>query len=131
MKKTIMFFLTLSSLHFTLVQADCSRITTSPEVDACAKSEKDSADASLNSSYKKLLARIKSQYAADVKAGDDFTGKLKDSQRAWLKLRDTNCALEAFEIEVGQPAYLTTVNNCVAKMSFERSSYLDKLLPDI
>lgn len=59
------------------------------------------------------------------------TCKAEESQRAWLKLRDTNCTLEAFEVEVGQPAYVTTVNNCIARMSLERSIYLDKTLPDL
>ncbi|MBX8529510.1 DUF1311 domain-containing protein [Pseudomonas cichorii] len=131
MKKSIIFFLMLSSVYLTSAKAECLEASNSQEIDACAKLAKNSADANLNSSYKKLITRIKSQYAVDVKVGDDFTNKLKESQRAWLKLRDTNCALEAFEIEVGQPAYLTTVNNCVAKMSLERSGYLDRILPDI
>ena len=65
--------------------------------------KKDSADAGLNESYKNLISRAKTQYQEDTKLGNDFLAKLKDSQRVWIKLRDKNCALEAFEIEVGQP----------------------------
>ena len=56
--------------------------------------------------------------------------KLKASQLAWLKLRDTNCAVEAFEYDESMPAYEVTVNICVTKMSLERSEYLDNTFPD-
>lgn len=131
MKKTIIPFLLLGSLCHPPAKAECIESTVSQEVDTCAKSARDSADARLNSSYKELMARIKIQYEADPKIGGDFATKLKGSQRAWLKFRDSNCALETFEIEVGQPAYIATVNNCVTKTSLERSAYLDKILPEI
>ncbi|MBI6852017.1 DUF1311 domain-containing protein [Pseudomonas cichorii] len=131
MKKTIMPFLMLVLLGLPPAKAECIENTVSQEVDVCAKSARDSADARLNSSYRNLLIRIKDQYQSDGKRGGDFATKLKESQRAWLKLRDSNCVLEAFEVEAGKPAYMTTVNNCVAKMSLERSGYLDRLLPDI
>nr|WP_244998693.1 lysozyme inhibitor LprI family protein [Pseudomonas viridiflava] len=121
----------LASLYFLPAHAECINSGTSQEVDSCAKAEKNTADARLNDSYKKLIARAQRQYRSDARLGDEFKAKLKESQRAWLKLRDTNCPLEAFEIEVGQAAYLTTINNCVAGMSLERAAYLDKVLPDI
>ncbi|WP_122847457.1 lysozyme inhibitor LprI family protein [Pseudomonas viridiflava] len=131
MKINCRFVLVLVSLYFLPAHAECVNSDTSREVDACAKTEKNTADARLNDSYKKLIARAKGQYRSDTRLGDEFLAKLKDSQRAWLRLRDTNCPLEAFEIEVGQATYLTTVNNCVAWMSLERAAYLDKILPDI
>ena len=131
MKKILLLGLLLLPFSVLAAQVGCGETSASQQVDVCAKLAKDSADADLNSSYKKLLDRVKTQYQADRNIGDSFIAKLKESQRAWLKLRDANCALEAFEIEVGQPAYVTTVNNCIAKMSLERTSYLDKTLPDL
>ncbi len=131
MKKFLLLVALLIPLSVVAAQTDCGDISTSRQVDACAKLAKESADANLNASYKQLISRVKSQYQADPALGENFMAKLKDSQRAWLKLRDANCALEAFEIDVGQPAYLTTVNNCIARMSLERSGYLDKTLPDL
>ncbi|MFJ4545964.1 lysozyme inhibitor LprI family protein [Pseudomonas sp. NPDC088885] len=121
----------LVPLSVAAAQSDCVSISTSQQVDICAKQAKESADSNLNSSYQKLIKRVASQYQVDAALRGDYMQKLKESQRAWLKLRDTNCTLEAFEVEVGQPAYLTTVNNCVARMSLERSIYLDKTLPDL
>ncbi|WP_122569705.1 lysozyme inhibitor LprI family protein [Pseudomonas viridiflava] len=131
MKINFRFVLVLASLYFLPAHAERINSGTSQEVDSCAKAEKNTADARLNDSYKKLIARAQRQYRSDARLGDEFKAKLKESQRAWLKLRDTNCPLEAFEIEVGQAAYLTTINNCVAGMSLERAAYLDKVLPDI
>lgn len=124
------FVLVLASLNCLPAHAECITSATSQEVDVCAKAEKNNADARLNDSYKKLIARAQRQYRSDTGLGDEFKAKLKDSQRAWLRWRDTHCTLEAFEIEVGQAAYLTTINNCVAGMSLERAAYLDNVLPD-
>ncbi|PTT32802.1 lysozyme inhibitor LprI family protein [Pseudomonas sp. HMWF021] len=131
MRNLFIFSALLIPLSGAAAQPDCANISTSQQVDVCAKHAKESADAKLNSSYKDLIKRVGSQYQADANLHDEFMKKLKESQRAWLKLRDTNCALEAFEVEVGQPAYVTTVNNCVARMSLDRSVYLDKTLPDL
>ncbi|WP_050550359.1 lysozyme inhibitor LprI family protein [Pseudomonas sp. GM60] len=131
MRNLLLFAALLIPLSVAATQSDCANISTSQQVDVCAKQAKESADANLNVSYQRLIKRVGSQYQVDATLRDEFMKKLKESQRAWLKLRDTNCALEAFEIEVGQPAYVTTVNNCVARMSLDRSVYLDKTLPDL
>jgi len=130
-RNLVLFVSLLLPLSVAAAQFDCANISTSPQVDICAKQAKESADSNLNVSYQKLIKRVASQYRVDTALRDDYMQKLKESQRAWLKLRDTNCTLEAFEVEVGQPAYVTTVNNCIARMSLERSIYLDKTLPDL
>ncbi|WP_081001573.1 DUF1311 domain-containing protein [Pseudomonas chlororaphis] len=45
-----------------------------------------------------------------------------------MKYRDANCELEAFEVEVGRPAHITIVNNCVARMSEECTAYLNGVM---
>lgn len=92
---------------------------------------KKTADSQLNPSYQQLMARLEFPYLFDPKPGEEYSTKVKESQRAWIKLRDTNRAVEAFEIETGKPAYAGVINNCVAKMSQERSVYLDRIAPDI
>lgn len=111
-------------------QDDCSEISSSSQVVPCSEVAKNTADSQLNMSYHQLMARLESQYSVDPKLGAEYSAQVKESQRAWIKLRDTNCAVEAFEIEVGKPAYVAVVNNCIAKMSRERSAYLDGIAPD-
>jgi uncharacterized protein YecT (DUF1311 family) len=111
-------------------QDECSEITSSLQVVPCSEAAKKTADSQLNTSYHQLMARLDSQYLVDPKLGEEYSAMVKESQRAWIKLRDTNCAVEAFEIEAGKPAYVGVVNNCIASMSQERSAYLDKIAPD-
>lgn len=110
---------------------DCNEMAASQQIETCADIAKKAADSRLNTSYQKLMARLDSQYRAQPDAGKVFKTKVKESQRIWIKLRDTDCPLEAFEIETGLPAYVTTVNNCIARMSLERTDYLGKIAPDL
>lgn len=111
-------------------QDDCSEISSSPQVVPCSEAAKNSADSQLNTSYHQLMARLESQYSVDPKLGVEYSTQVKESQRAWIKLRDTNCTVEAFEIEAAKPAHMAVVNNCIAKMSRERSAYLDGIAPE-
>lgn len=110
-------------------QDDCSKVTSSLEMVPCSEAAKKAADTQLNVSYKQLMARLESDYRADPALGAEYAAKVKESQRAWLKLRDANCPLESFEIETGMPAHVFAVNSCIARMSRERSAYLDKIVP--
>ena len=110
-------------------QDDCSHVTSSLEMVPCSEAAKKAADTQLNVSYKQLMARLESDYRADPALGAEYAAKVKESQRAWLKLRDANCPLEAFDIETGMPAHVFAVNSCIARMSRERSAYLDKIVP--
>jgi uncharacterized protein YecT (DUF1311 family) len=109
-------------------QDDCTQVPSSLEMVPCSESAKNT---QLNVSYQQLMARLEAQYRADPVLGSAYAAKVKESQRAWLKLRDTGCSLEAFEIETGQPAYVTTVNLCIARMSRERSASLEKIAPEL
>lgn len=108
---------TVLPVSIALAQDECVGITTSQQVDKCSDVSKVAADSQLNTSYHQLLARLETQYRAEPDTGTAYTAKVKEAQRAWIKLRDANCPLEAFEIKQGTSAYVTTVNNCVARMS--------------
>ncbi|UCR87597.1 lysozyme inhibitor LprI family protein [Pseudomonas chlororaphis] len=111
-----------------VIGGECDNIKLSAQVDLCVKERKDSADTRLNESYKELVSQVRSQYTTSSELGDLYLEKLKGAQRAWLKYRDANCELEAFEVEVGRPAHITIVNNCVARMSEERTAYLNGVM---
>lgn len=117
-------------LNEVVAQDACKEISASQRLDLCAEIARKAADSKLNASYKNLMARFESQYQVEPEQGKAFMAMTKDSQRAWIKLRDTNCPLEAIEIEPGVAAHVTTVNSCITRMSLERSAYLDKTLPE-
>jgi len=121
----------LMPISNALAGDDCKEITVSAQVDQCAEIARKAADVKLNAAYKRLLARFESQQYANLEQGKVFMAMARDSQRAWIKLRDTNCPLEATDIEPGAAAHVTTINNCIARMSQERSDYLDSIVRDI
>jgi len=127
---SVLIALVLLPVSAALAQDDCSEIRSSSQVAPCSEAAKNSADSQLNTSYHQLMARLESQYSVNPKLGAEYSTQVKESQRAWIKLRDTNCTVEAFEIDSAKPAHVALVNNCIAKMSRERSTYLDGIAPE-
>lgn len=130
MKSLLLFVYLVCPVFVFASENICGGFASTLEFNLCVKQAKNSADSKLNVSYKRLIARVNAQYQRDAELGAKFLVKLKASQLAWLKLRDTNCAIEAFEYDEAMPAYEVTVNNCVTKMSLDRSNYLDSTFPD-
>ncbi|SDR76234.1 lysozyme inhibitor LprI family protein [Pseudomonas oryzae] len=109
----------------------CERIESSQQVAQCAEYRRHHSDSLLNSSYKATLARIKNQYKNTPSLADQYISLLREAQREWIKLRDADCKLEAFEIEETTEAYQTTINNCVSRISEDRAIYLNSIAPEI
>ena len=109
----------------------CKEIVSSQQVFECSTYEKARADQALNHQYRSLLKRVNSQYKPNQTLSDEYIQKIKESQRLWIKLRDADCALETFQIEIGTQAYEATLNNCIARMSDERSKYLEHIAPNL
>lgn len=118
----------LLSASAAFAEDTCKVITVSWQYDKCVEADRKSADIKLNASYKKLMARFESQWKSEPEQAKAYMAR--DSQRAWIKLRDTTCPLEAIETETGSKAYTTLTNNCIARMSLERAAYLDAVAPD-
>lgn len=129
---SILLFLPLLSSAESAAIENCRDIKNSQQIFACSKIEREEADEKLNSTYKKLLSRVQVQYKASPELYNQLIQNIKESQRLWIKLRDSDCNLEAFQIERGSQAYETTINNCVARLSYARSEYLERSVsPDI
>lgn len=109
----------------------CKNLNNSHHVFICSEHSKEQADRNLNQSYDQLLRRVETQYLPDPELRTDSISIIKKSQRAWIVLRDSNCAVESFEIKADSEAHTTTFNNCIARMSQERAEYLDKISPQI
>jgi uncharacterized protein YecT (DUF1311 family) len=113
-----------------MAKDECKETTVSWQIDLCVEAARKEADAQLNTSYKKLLARFESQQRRDPEQGKALMAMAREAQRAWIKLRDTTCPLEATESEPGVALHVTTINNCMARMSLERAAYLDTIVAD-
>ncbi|NWE13867.1 lysozyme inhibitor LprI family protein [Pseudomonas yamanorum] len=106
----------------------CSSINMdSRAVYECSKLKVKSSDIAINKTYKELNERIDFDYSSDALLGEKLKGHIKQSQRAWIKLRDENCAIESFIISPDSQAFETTNNYCFARESYSRSEYLKNL----
>lgn len=107
---------------------DCTTISISPQLDECIDKQMLSSNARLLAEMGHFEKRAKLVYAPDPALGKELIDKVRNAQDAWLSFREKNCSVEAFEIQVGTPAYITTVNNCIILMNAERIKVLKKLL---
>lgn len=126
----LLLFCTFPALSNT-VEDPCERVEASQQIAQCAEYRKDISDKLLNSAYKAALDRIRHQYKQAPLLADQYISLLRGAQREWIKLRDADCKLEAFEIEETAEAYQVTINNCLSRMSNDRADYLKHIAPDI
>jgi len=77
------------------------------------------ADAAMNREWRATQAYMRGE-------GARFAARLLDSQRAWLKFRDAQCAIEGAETEGGsmQPMQIAS---CKARLTNERTVQLRNL----
>ena len=109
-------------------ELDCTSISISPQLDKCIHKKMLSSNARLLAEMGSFEKRANQLYAPDPALGKELIDKVRNAQDAWLSFREKNCSVEAFEIQVGTPAYITTVNNCIILMNAERIKVLKKLL---
>lgn len=117
----------------TFAQVECDVRDAGSQIAICAELAKKEADIKLNDSYKALIDRAAARYIYQHQSQPEeekvFLVKLRESQRVWIKLRDANCALEGIEGEWDKPTYKADLSKCVARMSLERATYLDRVIP--
>lgn len=106
----------------------CHGIQISVHVDDCIRQQYATADQQLNYAYKLLMADIDAQYKLAPKLGADFKSSIKMAQQAWLGFRDSNCALEVFEIERGTPEHNKTIKACKLRMTKLRTQEIKSIL---
>lgn len=112
----------------TTASNPCADVQTSQQVNECAAKRYELADHDLNDTYKQFMHKIDKDYKAMPKLGIKYRSAIKRAQQAWIKYRDTNCSALAFETETGSLAETSTLNDCLARMTSERTNELKNLL---
>lgn len=82
MRNLVLFVSLLLPLSVAAAQFDCANISTSQQVDICAKQAKESADSNLNVSYQKLIKELHHNTELTLHFAMT-TCKAEESQRAW------------------------------------------------
>ncbi|RVU76110.1 lysozyme inhibitor LprI family protein [Pantoea dispersa] len=110
-----------------LAAALCSSEPSDSAVYQCTLHEKQLAEDALNQEYTAAKKRIASSYRADKKLADDYLSTLTNTQRGWLKYRDGQCKLEAFDAEEGSIAHEVATNICIVRINKERLESLRQI----
>ncbi|WP_248739985.1 lysozyme inhibitor LprI family protein [Pseudomonas sp. MWU12-2029] len=105
----------------------CDAVENDVQTLECSTYSRTTAEDLLKDNYKSLNERMQSTYGKNPAQLADITAKLKTAQQQWLKTRDADCAVEAFPATDGSKAFKIAQNDCVARMSDERSEFLESI----
>lgn len=103
----------------------CDAVENDVQTLECSAYSRSAAEDLLAENYLSLGERMQSLYGDNPTQLSDITAKLKTAQQQWLKTRDADCAVEAFPATSGSKAFTIAQNDCVARMSDERSEFLE------
>jgi uncharacterized protein YecT (DUF1311 family) len=105
----------------------CDKVENDVQTLECSAFSKTTAEDLLKENFQGLNDRLQSLYGKNPTQLADITTKLKAAQQQWLKTRDADCAVEAFPATAGSKALTIAQNDCVARMSDERSEFLESI----
>ena len=105
----------------------CDAVENAIQTLECSAYSRTTAEDLLSENYKSLTERLQMLYGKNPAQLTDVTAKLKVAQQQWLKTRDADCAVEAFPATSGSKAFTIAQNDCVARMSDERSEFLESI----
>ena len=86
------------------------------------------ADAAMTAAWRTTYAAMKRRDAGDTSRGGGvgYAAALLESQRAWLKFRDTQCVIEAAEFAGGSMQPMAG-SQCLTSLTRERTRQLEAL----
>ncbi|SEE98350.1 MULTISPECIES: lysozyme inhibitor LprI family protein [Pseudomonas] len=105
----------------------CDAVENDVQTLECSIYSRTTAEDLLKDNYQSLTERMQTLYGKSPTQLADITAKIKAAQQQWLKTRDADCAVEAFPATSGSKAFTIAQNDCVARMSDERSEFLESI----
>ncbi|QTD33007.1 lysozyme inhibitor LprI family protein [Pseudomonas fluorescens] len=105
----------------------CDAVENDIQTLECSTYSRTTAEDLLKDNYASLNERMQTTYGKNPAQLAYITAKLKAAQQQWLKTRDADCAVEAFPATDGSKAFKIAQNDCVARMSDERSEFLESI----
>lgn len=129
MRSYLSLMLCISAVYTFPVHAmsDCSKGNNVQEVNECAEKNKTESELNLNKEYKAAKTRIEQIYKGHDQESSQYRTAFLDTQRNWLKYRDSQCRLEAYAAEQGSDAYVSVMNFCIDRLDKERTAILKQL----
>ncbi len=110
-------------------KTDCDRGANQAVMNQCAQQAWQRADTEMNGAWRVTYAAMKRTDARNTSRGGGFgfAAATLESQRAWLKYRDTQCVLIAGRYQGGSMQPLVRFN-CLERMTRDRTRQLRALL---
>ncbi|UUT12324.1 DUF1311 domain-containing protein [Pseudomonas zeae] len=105
----------------------CDAVENDVQTLECSTYSRTTAEDLLKDNCASLNERMQTAYGKNPTQLADITAKIKTAQQQWLKTRDADCAVEAFPATAGSKAFTIAQNDCVARMSDERSEFLESI----
>ncbi|PWE40654.1 lysozyme inhibitor LprI family protein [Pseudomonas prosekii] len=105
----------------------CDAVENDIQTLECSVYGRTTAEDLLKENVQSLNDRLQTTYGKNKAQLNDISEKLKVAQQQWLKTRDADCAVEAFPATSGSQAFTIAQNDCVARMSDERSEFLESI----
>ena len=105
----------------------CDKVENDVQTLECSAFSKSTAEDLLNENTKSLNERMQLLYGKNPAQLADITAKIKAAHQQWQKTRDADCAIEAFPATAGSKAFTIAQNDCVARMSDDRSEFLESI----
>ena len=107
----------------------CANANTQLAMNQCATAEYKQADAGMTRQWNVNYAAMKRRDTQDRSRGGGFgyAAALLESQRAWLKFRDTQCVVEGGQYAGGSMQGMV-ITQCKTKMSRARTAQLTSLI---
>ncbi|MBB4866941.1 uncharacterized protein YecT (DUF1311 family) [Pseudomonas nitritireducens] len=116
-----------SCVEIASVPPACVGVHDSLQLMACFKARREDADNHLNQSYRKMLQRIEQAYSSSPDKALSLKSQLKSAQLQWIRFRDADCELAAFEAEAGSQAHDGNINQCITAATRLRSRQIRDL----
>ncbi|MET1066508.1 MAG: lysozyme inhibitor LprI family protein [Pseudomonas prosekii] len=105
----------------------CDAVENDVQTLECSVYGRTTAEDLLKENVQSLNDRLQMTYGKNKAQLTDISEKLKVAQQQWLKTRDADCAVEAFPATSGSQAFTIAQNDCIARMSDERSDFLESI----
>ena len=121
MKKLLILTLVAASAFVGSVNAaeNCKNPQSQLAMNTCAAKDYERDDASLNKTYKDLVAKLEK----------DRREKVKEIQIAWIKYRDLQCDFDSASYE-GGTMYSLVRSSCLSQMTKQRTKDLKAMLEE-
>ena len=105
----------------------CDAVENDKQTLACSEYSRSAAEQLLTENYQSLQARMTQLYGENPTQLNNIISKIKTAQALWLHQRDADCAIAVFPATAGTEAFNIAQNDCMARISDDRSEFLESI----